>query len=338
MIKKIIFLLISCLPYAIYAQADLETTFTTEGIESVITSTESIIDDPMDLVSEYPGVSTNEENSFPEYGLDLGMEMLVTKNNKVYSIPLSFSHYKWNFRASIPYYFQRQMNYALKEAETSGLGDIYTGIGYNFEVFNLDFYSELGIKLPTGDDVAKDGSYLVPLGSGSTDFSLLIAANKTLNDDFNLGFGAFIKQNGESSKTGEIIHNDNPDGDINTTDITSLKYDVTNGNLFKVYTRLDWFLSYGFSADFKLIMKIFTEGSTDKTYSYSWNDDKDKFTGISNKQDMLLIDFTPKITYSISLFEIGLGLNFPLVTNRNDDNLEEERSISSVLKFNYNFF
>lgn len=326
-ILLIIGLILSSIP--VMAQSHLEATFTTEGIETVIGNTSGIINEP---ISNKIKDKFSDEDQTQQSGFNIGAEILVNENSKNISIPLKYRLWTIDFIASVPYFFNKRMEYSIKSAETSGVGDISLGAGYGRIFSETYLYGEIGVKLPTGDDEATDSDYLVPLGTGSTDVVLFGLAHRDLNDTFGLGLSLSYKINGSSSKTAEIL-----DPDDNSK-ITTVDYEITNGNLFNISTYIDYSLASNLSLEGMFALKMIGEGSTDKEYSNSWNSDTKTLSDISNKQDTTLLDFSAKATYSLGIFDISGGVKLPLYTDRNDDNKEDDRGVTLFTKFDYSLF
>ena len=311
------------------AQYQLEGTFTTEGIETVIGNTSGLINEP---ISNQVKENFSIEEQTHDTGFNLGAEMIINENVKSISLPLKYRVWSLDMVALVPYYFSKKMEYSLKDAETDGIGDISLGLGYGKVVSDTYLYGQFDVKLPTGDDEAKDGEFLNPLGTGTTDFVLFGLAHKDFSDEISAGISLSYKMNGSSSKKAEIV---DPDDE---TKITYVDYDITNGNLFTASTYLDYSLTSNFSLGSSITLKSIEEGSTDKEYSNSWNDEVSKLSDLSNKQDAMLLDLGVKATYSIGVFDISAGAKLPVYTDRHEDNNEDDRGVTFFTKFDYSLF
>ena len=342
----------------------MSATFKTQGIESVITNTENLLDDPIieqmrdfvppaieakkkqmigssekdrNPVAKADSRESDDEGFLGELKFKIGMENFVSGTNKNIKLPFSFNWREFTFGGSLPYVYSKKMNYALKSAESNGMGDMSLDFGYGSSLAGIDYGLNIFLKLPTGDDTNMESGYLVPLGTGTTDIVLAASAAKFLEIS-SFGGSIMYKINGSSDKIAEIEHTENPDGVESTTDMEKINYTITNGNFLMLDGYYDYYSSFGVTFTGNLAFTFTGEGGTDKEHVYSWTEETEKLTDISNKQDMFLMDFTPSASYSYWILDFNAGLKIPLYTKRNDDNLEDDRGMAFFFKVDYNIF
>ena len=316
--------------------SDLESSFTTEGIETVTHNTEVLIEEP--LINKIKEKKDKHfiENFNPEnMELKIGVETIINGSGSSLNLPIMYSYGQFNISAQIPYFLARKMKYTLETVETSGLGDVSVGVGYTNQAFDMFYNLHLDVKLPTGDDGKMEDGFLVPLGSGSTDFMLTTSASKFVTDNFSIGGGFSYKFNGSSSKIAEITRLDSAN---NVQGIESVDYTITNGNALNLNINCDYYWDYGLSFGGDFAFKAIGDGETDKEHSYSWNDETNKLEGLSNKQAVTMLDLKASATYNISIIDITAGAKIPLFTERDENNKEGDREVGIFFKIDYSIF
>ena len=318
----------------LYSQVRLETGFTTEGIETVIKNTELLIEEPLanKIINLKKPMQGNEIN------MSIGIETMLNSSGKLLNIPINYRYKHVDFSVLLPYYFNRKINYSIETAETKGFGDAVVGLGYKNGSSSFVYYFHLDVKLPTGDDGKMENGYLVPLGTGSTDFMFYTSVSKYFNDKIVLSGKFMYKLNGSSTKIAEIVRLDNPDGNTGIEDIETIEYNIVNGNFLNIDASLAYLLKFGLSINADIAYRFIGEGNTNKKFSYSWTDDTKEITDISNKQDVKMLDFRTNLVYSNTLFDISAGIKIPLYTQRDEDNVEKDRSPGFYFKIDYNIF
>jgi hypothetical protein len=223
------------------------------------------------------------------------------------------------------------MSYAVTTKEASGLGDIGLGIGRGFTYKEIMTNFNLFVKLPTGDDEKMVDNYLVPLGTGSIDWILNLSVMKTGKKSSLIGTALF-KINGSSEMITEIIHNEDPDNNPNTTDIETINYDITNGNMCSLNGRWDYFLNDRWTAGGAVVFSTVGEGSTDAEHSYNYGLASTTQNGISNRQDLTLIDIVPMLSCEVFKIDWTGIVKIPAYTQRHEGNIEEARGLTILFK------
>lgn len=317
--------LLFCLGYS----QDVNMTFITEGIGTVIGSTELVENDPFvqEVTGHIPIVgSLGESANLGEFLVGAGAETFVSSKNQRITIPLKFAYEKFIFGASVPYYFKRTISYVDKDVEASGVGDVSVNVGYG-DFFSGGYWSlATFVKLPTGDDENVEDGYLAPLGTGSTDFSGVFSLI-FYRDRFTFGGSALYKFSGVSTKTAEIKYSDDS--------IETVDYDIKNGDVisFNLYTDYDVTQRFVVTGAFNIAN--IGEGETDISHKFEDSSQNYDEKGISNKQDMFYVDFKPSVTYSLDFADFTLGGKIPVMTERNEDNTEEDREAGVFFKVDF---
>ncbi|MCX6640573.1 MAG: hypothetical protein NTW14_08850 [bacterium] len=321
------------------AAADgIDLTFAPEGVQTASQKTELLLSDPLiNQIIYYDNpllLAKKREHwglnapGMGAGGFSVGLEAEVSGVNKSFSIPLKYTWHDVTLGVHIPYIYQRKMYYALATKEASGLGDVSFNLGYGRAKKGLVFSATLFSKLPTGDENKMVGGYLVPLGTGSLDWVFNLSVKKFL-DKFAFSGNASLRINGTSDRTAEILFNSVP----NTPDsIETVNYDIRNGNMFTLTGSFDYYLGTRWTLGTVLALSIVGEGSTDASYSYNWGAPGYSTTGLSNRQDMTLLDLTPMVSYDVHLTDLTLMAKLPLITRRNEANQEDDRGVSVLLR------
>ncbi|MBN1970901.1 MAG: transporter [Candidatus Delongbacteria bacterium] len=324
---KIVFMLL-LLVSALYSQS-LEISFTNPGVDNFTTQTGHLIADPSsasDFKSIVKQQSESEASEKSNFGI--GVETFVNEDVKYVTIPLQYTISNFVLKAEVPYIFNKKLNYFEDSAEASGIGDIRFSISYN-TLFNEIFFSITpGIKFPTGDYDSTDGNLLVPLGTGSMDYTFSIHLLKDFTETFGLEGGFFTKFNGTSEKKAEIINEEDP------AQNQIIDYEITNGAIFKFDVCGNYYFMDNMTFALNTGLTVMTEGSKDKTITYT-DGSSDKLTDLSNEQDGLYLDISPYITYRFLRLNLTAGVSIPVFTQRNDNNTEDDRTISLFTKINF---
>ncbi len=231
--KKILFLLailIAINTEQLLSQETISITFTPEGVETVTESTDQLLTDPLNNNdSQYTGNLENIENQLFNFSTTVGMSVDISENSKAITIPFMFTYDEFLFDVSVPYYLSRKMIYSDGIKETSGLGDLSVGVDYLKEINKIWYQANFDVKLPTGDENKLVDNYLIPLGSGSTDYSISAKISKYFENNFSFHGSLSYRFNGEVDRTIKLKHF-NEDG--TERGIETIDYTITNGNVF----------------------------------------------------------------------------------------------------------
>ncbi len=315
-------------------------TITPEGVETVTENTELILSDPfvVEIITSTTEPEEEKEDSEEAEtgkltGFEAGMEMTVTGPTKAISLPLGYTFKKINFGLTVPYILKREMKYLLKTKTASGIGDISFKVGTSRWMKDINFGLNIQAKLPTGDSDNMEGGYLVPLGTGSTDFVLDLSAFKYFQK-YSFSGNLTFKVNGTSEKTAELIYDiENPSV---PDSIETVKYDIHNGNMFIFKGNFDYYLNK-WTVGGLLVFATTAEGSKDLTRTNNWGGPTVKENDISNLQDMTLLDIIPMVSYRLLRTDITLLAKIPILTKRNEANDEDERKLVVSFKVGREF-
>ncbi len=311
-----------------------------ENVEAVIGNTDLIITDQIntDNSSSTPGITNVQETIEGKSGifnnLSGGFDTTITAKNLHLKLPLSYRISNFKGSVSIPFYFKREMQYSSVKKSTSGLGDIVISASYTNFFPNIHNETILTAKLATGNaDKTVDG-YLVPLGTGSTDFVL----NNQLNyikSNYSIYNNLSYRFNTAADRTIKIIHSDDPNDFLGTETRT---YTVTNGSLLAMNSSFTYRIMKNLALIGGLSLAINGEGNQDISSKYSGAKSDEKLNGLSAQQDFTFIDILPAVNYTIWRIDFILGAKIPVVTQRNDNNTERDRSGEIVLRLSRNLF
>jgi len=136
-----------------------------------------------------------------------------------------------------------------------------------------------------------------------------------------------------NSITKRIIEVSYPEAGVET-----INYSIKNGDSFKVNFGCDYNIWSRLEIMTAIDISVYFDGTTDISKSYSWNLPTVKKSGIANKQELTLADFSLGASYDIAFWQVGAYLSVPVYTERESSNNEAEREMSFKFKFDYKFF
>ncbi len=323
-----------------FAQNEINFSFVTEGIQTATRNTDILMDDPSVSSSVY-GESGARKAGFGDGiqpGFGLGAEIQISPSTKAITIPVGFTWRNFQVNMWAPLILNRTMKYTGYEASTSGVGDITFRLGYPFryELFadkTSWFYPELKIKIPTGDAEANDSGYLVPLGTGSLDFTVGISGWLQLNEKSGFDLRTQYRMNGTDDRIAQTII----DSDIITT-----TYDVKNGNF--------WFLSGEYSRMVRTFLNdrlhlngfagislmLHGDGTTD-WFSTSELTSENASGSFSNYQSMTLVDLSLGAELTAANYTVRTLIVIPAITNRHELSRDDNRSIAFRIGGSFHF-
>jgi hypothetical protein len=335
---QIVIILVMFIAPLMKAQEVITLEFVTEGIETTTHSTDLILDDPSASSAIYSADTaleeSTEQNPAEENSSNMGgdfsfsPEMEISATTSSFKIPISYKFKGIKFKGNIPYIFKRTMSYSNYDAESAGVGDISLAASYASKLKDSKAWgANVEIKLPTGDAEALDGDYLVPLGSGSVDFSLGVEYLMPFLSG-KLQFGSTIRINGSGTKKTEAT-------DETGGGVISTSYDITNGSLIVLKCLYARVLKPRLSGTLQTSCVIIGDGETD----WKRTDEADNASqgNYSNRQGTFLLDLTPGVRYHFKHFYTYLNFSIPLITARDDLNREDDRSLSFRFGMKYNF-
>jgi len=316
---------------SIFAQAGpvFDLTIITEGVDKVSKTTDLIIDDPSLDIPESGTEEDKEEAAAGGISIGITAEMEISPSTKSFKVPIDFTYQRVTIGLSTPIIFNRTMRYTGKTAEASGIGDISMTVGYPYTLQGISMLGTISLKLPTGDAKAMDDTYLVPLGTGSTDLALGLNAVYTIASRQSVIADVMFRMNGSDEKITEVL-------DQNNNLFLTNNYDVHNGNIFMLQSSYNYQFKPRLNGLFGLSVMIMGEGETELTSKFN-ADNRTTTSVYSNEQDLFLLELIPEVQYKLSIFLAKASLTVPLVTSRNENNTEESRSITFKTGITYKF-
>jgi len=313
----VVLLLIS----AVLSADDIHFYLIPEGIEAATENTDFIATDQVNITNALGGdkekQQIDEEKQPTRMGnLSAEIETVINPKNTFVRIPLRYSWKQLSMDASIPYFFKREMNYASGKKSTSGIGDALLKTSYYFAGKSFRNELQFSVKFPTGDENKIVDGFLVPLGSGTTDY--LIANHFTYNaQKFQLSGLISYRMNNDFRRIAEIIHPDNK--------TERIVYDITNGDTFIINSTIIYNITSRFSFLTGFTFTHNQEGTMDRTHTFSWNNDVEEYKNLSANQDFSFADVYPALCYHILKTDLVLAAKIPLLTERNEENNETSR-------------
>lgn len=315
-----------------------------ENVEALTTNTRFLLTDPLtiDRSINLPGVLELKSLSSIEtdYGIDstagsltnlsIYFETAITPTSMFLRLPIRYRIKDFSISMSIPYYYHRAMEYSYGNVSSSGIGDLQFGANYKIRKDNIFTEFTLNAKFPTGNANKQVDGYLIPLGTGSTDFQIgnfFMFEKEKYNIISNISF----RLNGSHSRIVEISYPDN-----NETEI--IEYKIANGNTFSLNTAYIYKLRYGFNALAGIGVISNSEGKLSRTHTYSWDRPTSEYLDQSACQNFLYVDMNLGLSYAIFKFDIVLNVRPPIYTIRSESNTEENRSVIFFVRLSRKLF
>ncbi len=309
-----------------------------EGMSAALRNAELTATNP-NLLDEITGedvqtgdLTNNTDQSTQSKPIASAMEFTVSGATKAVTLPIGYHYKNFGLNCKIPYIYERTVVYMDATKSSNGVGDVSAELSYmkRFGQFKTDF--GIDVKLPTGDDVNVVDGYVVPLGTGSTDFKInasFAILHKTKNAAMVLSTSYF--KPGMSKKKVQSV----PAEAKNI--VETLDYEVTNGATFNVKGTymLETFRNLYLS--FVLSYTNIQDGETDIKHSFDNGAPGYKETGIPNYQDMQLSDFVPSVIYSRWLFDFAMVMQVPIMSEYNDNASAKERDLTFKFVVTRNF-
>ena len=235
---------------------------------------------------------------------------------------------RFRLKVHVPWIFERKLEYLdfmtgdPVDATASGLGDITIDAGYThrFASPGQVLRVQASVKLPTGDDEARDGDYVVPLGSGSTDVMGRVQYART-GERGGLLATLFYRRN----TAAETITQG-----FGTTTITQ----TTNGDQFaaaafgrRQATDRLW-VHLGAS------LMLTGDGEVEEEFRYDDGSPSDE-SSYDLAQKSTLVDLFPGVSWNLGKITPYLGLRIPVITSYDLDGLDESRDLAVNLQVSY---
>lgn len=256
----------------------------------------------------------------PATGVGLGGYFEVTGDQKAGLLTPS---YRFSpsliLKARLPLIFERTLNYWGTEASAGGLGDVVLDAEYAraLSAPGSVVRLQLSAKLPTGDEEKMDGTYAVPLGTGTLDL---------------IGRAQYARSTPRTGLLASLLYRKNtPDETI--TDLgggNTRTFEVTSADqlVATVFGRklvgAKWWLNLGVGAT------LLGDGKSKTTWS-------DGTPGSEADLQMggTLVDLYPGVGYALGSLSPFLGLRVPVVTDYDNAMADDERDIAVVFQFSW---
>lgn len=332
-----------------------------ESIGTAISNDEHIISDPViiDNTGNNPGDEERDEYWDPddkdpdedeeeeptvERNLGVRLETLLTPRSKFFRIPLSYSIGNFTLAASLPFYYDRSIQYSDVTVSATGFGDLQVRASYDIRQRRYFTRFQLTVKLPTGDENKQVDGRLVPLGTGSTDFILgNIYLRRIGPFDFynNLSY----RISGEYNRILKIQYLDDQDPpDILYSEISD--FTIKNGNTLMLNSVLTYPLPLGLSLNIGGSLIHNSEGRLDRLTTYEagiWDridipyNDEEILDG-SARQELFFVDANTGLSLNIFHTDIMASVQIPVITEFGDFSPGRDRKPFFLLKISHKLF
>ncbi len=319
----LIAILITCISTRIAFSQDVSFYFIKENIGTLTSNTELIISDQLNLSCTNQAIAAERIEESKNIFIDV--ESSITPTSKFLVIPLGYTFKKkYSISCVIPFYLSRGLNYSHGTESSSGIGDLTIKASFKHRKGNFRNEYGLAAKLPTGDAYNQVNGYIVPLGTGTTDFIGQAIINYKVNKSTFYGNMSF-RINGKLKRKATI--------DL-INDTQEIDYSIKNGNTFMFYTSY----SYKFWKYTSILAGLSAikngKGEIDQTTNLS-SGPSFTITGNTAGQNFFIFDGNPALVFSIKKFNLLLGCKIPLYTKVSELNSEEKRKLMYTFSLSY---
>lgn len=262
----------------------------------------------------------------PAVGSNLAISAYVDVTDKMKSGVLTPS-YRFSpafaVKAQLPIIWDRTLNYWGYDASASGLGDIALDAEYTkfLGAPGTLLRFAASVKLPTGDDekTVEDDlgtEYLVPLGTGTTDFLLRSQYSRSTAKSGLLA-GLMFRKNSPAETILDW-------GTVTATTTRTNGSQIIASTFGRYQVAARWWVHLGGA------VVLTGDGKSETEYS-------DGSPTIDNGADMgaTLVDLFPGVSYSVGMFSPYLGVRVPVVTSYDSAFREEERDTAFIFQVSY---
>lgn len=312
-----------------------------EHIESVISnpgvlSSNPFIVDNFMVMSEplsLDGMEGDDRYAFdfapaPITGFGFSIETVITPDCKYLQLPLRYSFGSFRINSSIPFFYDRQVEYAHGPVSATGFGDMKLGLSY---VLSGDSYSlepTLDAKLPTGNASKMVDGFLVPLGTGS--FDMILGSKHTwARDAFRIQSNLSYNLAGSSTRDVFILHDEGTE---------EIEYRITNGNTVIFNSGLNYVLSSNVVLRAGVSSLLNSEGKMSRTHRFDWNEpgrqNVMEYDDLSARQDFVYADASAGIQVNAFGSTVIFTLKQPVYTRQNTNTPPLDRKLQFYFKFN----
>ncbi len=322
----VIITLILCISPQIVNSQGLSFYFIKENIGTLTSNSELIATDQLNL--SCTNHSLAPERIEETRNIFINVESSITPTSKFLVIPFGYTFKKkYSISCVLPYYLNRGLNYSHGIESATGIGDLTIKTSFKHNTGNFKNEYSFAAKLPTGDAYKQINGYIVPLGTGTTDFMGQAIINYKVNKSTFYSNVSF-RINGKLKRTANI--------DL-TTETQKLKYSIKNGNTFMFYSSYSYkFWKYAsFLTGLSAIKN--GKGEIDQTTSSSTGPTF-TITGTTAGQNFFIFDGNPAIVFSIQKFNLLLGCKIPLYTKVSELNSEEKRRLMYTFSLSYSIY
>lgn len=318
-----------------------------ESVETVISNpavitAEPVIVDQMLIFSDASStrVSTiaEEDESVEEVlleqvptltpGFSMSIETSISPGCKYLQLPLRYSFGQFSINSSIPYFYDRSVDYAHGTVSTTGIGDMQLGLSYRMDGENFSFEPNVNAKLPTGNESKQVDGYLVPLGTGS--FDMVAGGVFTYHRNrFRINNNLSYRLSGESTRDVLVLHEEGTE---------KIEYNITNGNTILLNSTFNYTVTNEIVLRGGLNTVINSDGKMSRVHRYDWSEEGRenvvKHSNLNAYQEFIHADLTAGVQVSLFGANVIFTLKQPLYTMQNENTPHSDRKLEFYFRFN----
>lgn len=260
-------------------------------------------------------------------GFQFSIETAITPDCKYVQVPLRYSFGNFKINSSIPFFYDRSIEYSHGTVSTMGFGDMQLGLSYNIAANNHTFEPTLNAKLPTGNSSKLVEGYLVPLGTGSFDM-ITGGVYSYRRDNLSISSNLSYRFSGNSTKTVIINHEEGKE---------TIDYTISNGNTLLANATLNYNVTSDIVIRAGLSNVANSDGRLSRVHKYDWDEpgreNEMEFTNMSAHQEFIYTDANASIAVTLFGSTVLFNIAQPLYTKTNINTPVSDRTMHFSFKF-----
>lgn len=322
---------------------------TQESLETVVANPAVVVSNPMVvdhllLLREPPSLKADPiaEEGDPEdllmfapppaTGLQVTIETSISPDCKFLKIPLKYSFGQLSINSSIPYFYDRSIEYAQGPVSTTGFGDFQLGLSYDIAADNLTFQPSLNASLPTGNASKQVDGFLIPMGTGSLD--LVTGAVISYNSArFSVNNNLSYRLSGQGTRSVVLLHEQGTE---------EIDYKITNGNTILLNSVFNYVLTNEVMFRAGLNSVVNSDGRLSKVHTFDWDEEGRsrvmEYDDLSANQEFIFFDASAGVQVSLLGYSVLFSMKQPLYTQFNENTPRPDRKLEFYFKFSKGLF
>lgn len=316
-----------------------------ENIETTLSNPKLLIADPfvvnqLLIVADLPstravlasddadieGLPRFDETFSAMAGFQFTIETAITPNCKYIQLPIRYSMGNFRINSSIPFFYDRSIDYSHGTVSTMGLGDMQLGFSYNIEGGGHRFEPTLNAKLPTGNSSKMVDGYLIPMGTGSFDM-IAGGVHSFRRDRISITSNLSYRFSGKSTKSVIIEHTEGRE---------TIDYSISNGNTFLANATFNYSVTSDILIRAGLSNVANSDGRLNRVHRFDWDEpgreNTIEYNDQSAHQEFIYTDANASVVLTIYGNTVLFNIAQPLYTRSNLNTPQTDRGLNFSFK------